>query len=306
MSRQAQDYLSEHLPEIRRATYTDTTKKTGTRHIGENGLALLVYLCDHTNREGVFFMSARSMQEGADIATIREVRRLLAGFTELGWITPTGETVSYYGRGTPTPVYALTLLPGVVVNAKSDLSSVPGDTPKTTEKTTEPLTHKGENEKTDRKTEPEPEPQPEPERFTGVNLGGGENELTEKGGDLLTELLAQEDYTGVRNYQAVRAKKRRDYLPIVREWEQVQPPGNAVEWCRHKLLGTQPTTPQAVHEYNPPRWARKDDQQPCEHGCDGFGVFVYTLNGKEIGLSDCVCNGGDISKKEPTHLRVVS
>jgi len=305
MSRQATEWVLSRLPEIRSTPYPDPDQPGKLRALGGDGLALVLHLANITNKDGTIFQTVTKLSEETGV-TPRVVTRLLGGFELLGWITRTGVEVSYQGRGRPTPEYALTLVPGVWKPAEKLTTNYRPTTDqlshRTIEKTAKPNTEKEKGEI----IETETEPQPEPDRFTGVNLGGGENELTEKGGDLLTELLTQEDYNGVRNYQAVRAKKRRDYLPIVREWEQVQPPGNAVEWCRHKLLGTQPTTPQAVHEYNPPRWARKDDQQPCEHGCDGFGVFVYTLNGKEIGLSDCVCNGGDISKKEPTQLRVVS
>jgi DNA-binding Lrp family transcriptional regulator len=302
MSKQALYHYAENLSQVQRATFTDTTGKQ--RGLGENGRDLLVFLCNAANeKQGwTFYMSYQYIAEETNIH-ISTVKRLMAGLEQLGWITRTGQLIRHQGRGAPQVEFCLTFYPPALELMRT---SSPTSRPTSSHVATDNLAKPNATKGGDEKTETETEPQPEPERFTGVNLGGGENELTEKGGDLLTELLAQEDYTGVRNYQAVRAKKRRDYLPIVREWEQVQPPGNAVEWCRHKLLGTQPTTPQAVHEYNPPRWARKDDQQPCEHGCDGFGVFVYTLNGKEIGLSDCVCNGGDISKKEPTHLRVVS
>jgi hypothetical protein len=280
MSRQAQDYLSEHLPEIRRATYTDTTKKTGTRHIGENGLALLVYLCDHTNREGVFFMSARSMQEGAGIATIREVRRLLAGFTELGWITPTGETVSYHGRGTPTPVYALTLLPGVVVNAKSDLSSVPGDTPKTIEKTTEPLTHKGENEKTDRKTEPEPEPQP-----------GAGWAWDKKHDQLLADILACEDMAGDKGNLKTWLVKQ--YKPLVVRALRDKPAPDLVAWCLDMRRGIE-----HKHEYG---------KQPCTV-CNDY-VFHGTgdpLDGKHAVWLGNALGWQECQACKPAQLRVVS
>lgn len=293
MSRQATEWVLSHLPEIRNTPYPDPDQPGKLRALGGDGLALIMHLANITNKDGTIFQTVTTLAEESGV-TPRVVTRLLGGFELLGWITRTGREISYQGRGRPTPEYALTLVPKV--RPTTDQMSH-----RTVEKTTKPNNEKEKGEK----VETETEPQPEPERFTGVNLGGGEKELTEKGGELLTELLAQEDYTGVRNYQAVRAKKRQTYLPIVREWEQLQPPGDPVTWCRHKLLGTQPNTPQAVHEYNPPRWARKEGQQTCEHGCDGFGVFVYTLNGKEIGLSDCVCSGGDITKKEQPHLRAV-
>lgn len=279
MSRQATDYLTEHLPEIRRATFSDTSKKTGVRHIGENGVALLLVLCDATNKDGVFYMSARTMQELAFISTVREVRRLLAGFTELGWITPTGETMSYQGRGTPTPIYALTLLPSVSVNAKSDLSSVPGDTRKTAEKNLEPLTDKGEKEKTDIKTEPEPEPQP--------GAGGA---WDKKHDQLLTDILACEDMRGDKGQLKTWLVKQ--YKPLVVRAIRDNPAPDLVAWCLDMRRGIE-----HKHEYG---------KQPCPVCND----YVFHSTGDPLDGKHAVWFGNALGWKEchackPAHLRAV-
>jgi hypothetical protein len=233
MSRQATAYLSENLPEIRRATYTDKSQKTGTRALGEDGLALLFYLCDHANaKDGHrFFMTAESMREDAGIATLRTVRRLLAGFTELGWITPTGETVRYMGRGKPTPVYALTLVPGVSVNAQNERIGVrtgaPGDISTDT---------KANNANTSREnyySEPEPQPEPDPQAGRGAGAWGIEHD------QLLAECLACEDTKGDNGRLVPWLEKQ--YRPIVLRALEERPDPDLVGWCVDTRRGIERT-----------------------------------------------------------------
>ena len=184
MSKPAWEYLTTHLPEIRRATFPDPSSKTGTRPIGEPGLALLVYLSGQTNPQGEFFMTAKVMQEECDIATLRQVERLLAGFIHLGWITPTGKFNEYMGRGRPTPIYVLTLFPqyarlfAQTLHESDEIASLG---------TVEELSkaNRQKDYKNFRQIEPEPEPDSEPEPRSVVS----ESARQEKAGIFADEVL---------------------------------------------------------------------------------------------------------------------
>jgi hypothetical protein len=107
MSRQATDWLAENLAEINK-----TTLPNG-RGLGQDGMALLFYFCDRTNpKDGVFFMDIKTMMHETGLS-MTAVKRLLAQFREMEWITPTGKTVSYMGRGKPSVEYLLTLVPAI-------------------------------------------------------------------------------------------------------------------------------------------------------------------------------------------------
>ena len=112
MSKPAYVRLVERIPAIRKMQYTDSTGKP--RHIGETGAWLLMYLCSELNKDGTFFMTAEAMRELTGTSTVAEIRRLLAGFEQLGLITRTGEEISYLGRGRPSPIYAMTFVPGLL------------------------------------------------------------------------------------------------------------------------------------------------------------------------------------------------
>jgi len=108
MSNEALQYVAENLAQLRRFTYLDNGKE---KALGENGLALLVFLADASHIDlHTFFMTQRTMAEEIGCG-VRAVQKLLAGFIEVGWITATGEIIRYMGRGTPTPEYELTLVP---------------------------------------------------------------------------------------------------------------------------------------------------------------------------------------------------
>lgn len=118
-------------------------------------------------------------------------------------------------------------------------------------------------------------------------------DLTPTGQEVMRTLLDRADYTGAQNYEAVRAKKRRDYLPIVKAWEQEQPQGDPVDWCLQRL---QPTggTPKPVTTYHAATYSHLKDNK-CPHGCRGAGDFIVKENGRDVGFTNCVCRGGTVS-----------
>lgn len=217
MSRQASAYLAQHLYEIRRATYLEGDK---VRPLGETGLALLVYLCDATNKNGTFFMTAETMKDEVGIATIRQVRRLLAGLEQIGWITRTGELISYEGRGKATPEYALTLVPGLWIQDRKQRSGVPQGTEQVSHGTPE-NTLRTNNEKgsvvfsfSEPEPQPHPEPHPEPLRLqVSTEAEGGGKEWGERHEQVLAGCLAKEDYRNDKG--GLRKHKTEQYRPVI-------------------------------------------------------------------------------------------
>ena len=301
MSRQATAYLIENLPEIRRATYTDKNQKTGTRALGEDGLSLLFYLCDTANaKDGHrFFMTAESMREDTGISTLRTVRRLLAGFTELGWITPTGETVSYMGRGKPTPVYVLTLVPGVSVTAQKLRTGVPASVPEGTSTDT-----KANNANTLREndySEPEPQPEPDPQAGQGAGAWGIEHD------QLLADCLACEPKEGDNGRLVPWLEKQ--YRPIVLQALRDRPDPDLVGWCFSTRQGIQTpkreTPSPTSHAPDPSRpWDQASPDCPI---CNGQGTGNYWSDQEQKRVSWlCVCcpggsyEGDELSTPSPT------
>jgi hypothetical protein len=319
MSRQAAAHLAQNLNQIRRATYTDKSQKTGTRSLGEDGLALLVYLCDTANaKDGHrFFMTAETMREETGIATLRTVRRLLAGFTELGWITPTGETVSYMGRGKPTPVYVLTLVPGVSVNAQNERTGVrtgaPGDISTETKANNANTLQKNEY------SEPEPEPEPDPQAGQGAGAWGIEHDR------LLADCLACEDTKGDNGRLVPWLEKQ--YRPIVLQALKDRPDTDLVGWCvntrRHIQTPKRETPSPTSHAPDPSRpWDQASPDCPICNG-QGTGNYWSDQEQKRVSWLCKCCPGGsyegdetstpspashadiDRVKAELKHLRIV-
>jgi hypothetical protein len=268
MSRQATAYLIENLPEIRRATYTDKSQKTGTRSLGEDGLALLVYLCDHANKENQFFMTAESMREDTGISTLRTVRRLLAGFTELGFITPTGEVISYQGRGKPTPVYALTLVPGVSVTAQNERIGVrigvPGGTSTETKTNTRNSFQKNDD------SEPEPQPEPNPQAGQGAGAWGIEHD------QLLADCLACEPTD--RDNGKLKPWLEKQYRPLVLQALKERPDPDLVGWCVDTRRGIERTkSPQKCETCNGHIFWGSGDPLDGKHAVWRYGAGRWEL-----------------------------
>lgn len=151
MSRTATDWLAENLVEV------NTTTLPNGRGLGQDGMVLLYYFCDRASAKGVFFMQIRTMMDETGIS-MTGVKRLLAQFQEQGWITPTGKTVAYMGRGKPTPEYVLTLVPEITQKWRTGTQE--GTQLGTS---TEPKAKASKDVTNFLGLEPEPEPDPKPE-----------------------------------------------------------------------------------------------------------------------------------------------
>jgi hypothetical protein len=253
MSRPAWEYLTTHLPEIRRAVLPNTGSP-----IGEPGLALLLYLSGQTNKEGEFFMTAKVMQEETDIATLRQVEKLLAGFIALGWITPTGRTVEYMERGRPTPVYVLTLFPQYARQYARTLHES-GEIPsgETVEKTL-----KANNDNALRKnnwTESEPQPEPNPQAGQGAGEWGKEHD------QLLGEIIDREPTDGDNG--GLKPYLKRQYRPIVLRALKERPADDLVRWCLDTRRGIEHQAP-------------KEPVQTCERNCEEYHGTGDDLDGR--------------------------
>lgn len=307
MSRQALDYFIEHLPEVRRLTYTEPNGKT--RGIGETGVALLAYLCDHANKNGTVFMTAESMREDTGTATVREIRRLLAGFEQIGVLTRTGELIPYLNRGKPTPEYALTWVPGLwkqntntAQNASNGAPEVSTWTPeKVIEKALEPLSGKGSSETDTHKNEPEPEPQPEPNpeprsaTRTGAGAMGGREWSSEH-----EKLFEQVLYYEPKDHDRGKLVEylRRQYEPIIVHALKERPDPDLVSWCvetrRMKYKPEKGYLASSPRELPP--WEKANPACP---ECDGGGMLLEHNDDGTTKNRLCDCT------KDP-HLRVVS
>jgi hypothetical protein len=255
MSKPAWEYLTNHLPEIRRAVLPNT----GSR-IGEPGLALLLYLSGQTNKKGEFFMTVKTMQEETDIATQRQVEKLLAGFIALGWITPTGESVEYMGRGRPTPVYCLTLFPQYAQQFARTLHES-GEIPsaETVEESSKANTEKALRKNNE--TESEPQPEPDPQAGQGAGAWGIEHD------QLLTECLACEPTDGDNGRLVPWLKKQ--YRPIVLRALKERPADDLVRWCLDTRRGIEHAQPEQEPNKSCDRWK-----------CELFNSAGDALDGK--------------------------
>jgi hypothetical protein len=275
MSRPAWEYLTTHLPEIRRA------------NIGEPGLALLVYLTGQTNKQGEFFMTAKTMQEETGMASLRQVEKLLATYIGLGWITATGSTVSYGGRGRPTPVYVLTLFPQyatIYARTVHESEHLPSRIPSggTVEKTMEP--NREGVSRVSIGSEPEPQPEPQVTSDQGGRAWGQEHEL----------LLANCVATDLRLHPVktdrgqIVPHLRKEYRPIVTRALKEQPPTDLVGWCYQVRRGhtIAPATTgrkgkqldtNDLHSLFPGHHSLRqlDNADPNCKKCDGDGYFFH-------------------------------
>lgn len=200
MSRAAAANVAYRLSEIRRAG------------VGETGLALIVYLADRADKKGEVFMMAETMREDTGTATIREMRRTLAKFIKLGWLTPTGETIRYKGRGKPTPVYGFTFTPGLWKGAQPEPISDRIGAELVTDLVTEETPETGLKRSNDAETghgialEPEPQPQPGAPGETGREWGDTHEQI-------FTYVWAWEPHDNDRGH--LQRHVRSDYRPII-------------------------------------------------------------------------------------------
>ena len=313
MSKPAWEHLTTHLPEIRQAVLPNTGSK-----IGEPGLALLLYLSGQTNKQGEFFMTAKTMQEETGIATLRQVEKLLAGFVALGWITPTGETNRYMERGRPTPVYVLTLFPQYAqLFARTLHKSEEIPSGETVEKSSNANTEKAFLKNNE--TESEPEPEPDPQAGHGAGIRGEEYH------QILADCLACEPTEGDNGRLVPWLIKQ--YDPIILQALKDRPSPDLVAWCVDTRRGIQHRKAKAPS----PASHAPDPLRPWHHAspdcpiCNGQGTGNYWSDQEQRRVSwlcKC-CPGGsyegdetstpspashadiDRVKAELKHLRIV-
>lgn len=307
MSKDALVLVAQNLPTITRARFTDTTTKTGDRALGLQGLALLLFLAETANKDNEFFPTVETMRNESGIATTREVHRLLRGLTELGYITPTGEVMSYKGRGKPTPVYAFTLAQVVNSDLISDQSSDQVDTRK--------LGKVKQGNTSAKISELEPEPKPEPKPQPEPDLRSGEGRQGKEWGKFHSEVLAEclawerANFTGIDRGHIAKAWEK-DYRPLVALAIETRPQAtlaDQVSWCIEQRSAKRGrSAPQVVptqtrHLPDPPTGT-----PDCEHGCEGKGHHQFIDPTTDLWTSRwCVCNGGTYTAtQEPTTERV--
>lgn len=230
MDKPAWAYVVENLRTIRQARFTDSTGKE--RPLGENGLALLMYLCDRVNSYGTVYMTAKTMSEDTGIH-LSALKRLLAGFEQLPnlttgepWLTRVG-TVRYQGRGSATVEYALTLVPDLWTGEVTGepLEPRPGSplshptgSPLATR--TETKANTGAEKAFSNVPEPEPQPHPKPEphpqvRSVQVSEGG---EMEKRAGEIVTLCIGIERDRTPRGMGGGLLRKLQDeYLPRARK-----------------------------------------------------------------------------------------
>ena len=308
MSKSAYVHLVEQIPAIRKMQFTDSKGKP--RHIGETGAWLLMYLCSELNKDGTFFMTAESMRELTGTSTVSEIRRLLAGFEQLGLITRTGEEISYLSRGRPTPVYAMTFVPGLwKKNPISSPLGSPLSSPGATNKNSaEPYAEKETALFSQIEPEPKPDPDPKPDPQP-VSAGAGK-----EGGGSFLEVLAgcmaweRTNFTGIDKGGLAKTweKDYRQIIPRVLADQNPQSTDEAVTMCvtqrnaSRGLLMPATSTSTTAKRDNP--YGADPD---CTH-CNGEGLHMVRTD-DDMGWTSrkCVCAGGThTGTQEPTTKRV--
>lgn len=307
MSRNATEYLSGHLPEVRQA-YRDRTGKD----LGENGLALLIYLADATDKKtGVVFQTVETMREGSGVGSTRQVYKLLALFIEAGFLTRTGEVNEYLGRGRATPIYAFTLVPGLWKGAPQDTNTdrLGADlvnyplSPVTGEKPTK-LNNDGVSGDLG-VLEPEPEPEPNPHAGdtpagTAPDQGQGNGKGAQEWGTFHEQVLAFALALEPRDHDRgnLVTYLGKVYRPIVCELVTRYPEGDPdylgekayqmrqAQKGAHTPAGTAQTPPVVRQAPTPNPGEHADRNCP---GCAGYG---YYGDNKADTQSWCQCAGG--------------
>lgn len=288
MSRHATDWLGENLAEI-----TKTTLPNGNG-MGRDGFVLLFYFCDRANKEGSFFMQVRTIMEETGLS-MTAVKSLMSQFEKLGWITPTGQTVKYMGRGKPTPEYLLTCVPEIAQNMRTGARTGARPSTSTEIKANKEKASTKKNE-LELEPQPEPKPEPQPESTTSADRAG---EVGLGNGELLAQVIAWE----VEHFQGQAGqgllKKWRDAYPgIVARALELNPPGNLVHWCIEQYIpgrtdyykAAQPKTEPKHWDFPPMTEPWRGDPE-CST-CKGKGWYlVREKTGKLKDKKDCECAG---------------
>ena len=310
MSKPAYVRLVERIPAIRKMQYTDSTGKP--RHIGETGAWLLVYLCSELNKDGTFFMTAEAMRELTGTSTTSEIRRLLAGFEQLGLITRTGEEISYLSRGRPTPVYAMTFVPGIW--KPEPLGSPLGSPQATNKNTDEPYRERENSFLSEIEPEPEPEREPEPDSVSVVSKSARQEEEGISADEVMRICIELETegmtLRGAPIQPGIIKAWKADYSRLIAEAIAKRQGDTAddVAWHCHNLRTEARTGRQAQGSYagtlpRPAQGRQLPNAPKGMEGClvcggDGYGIV---RDDKGVATSrKCVCKGGTW-QGEPTH-----
>jgi len=107
MSERLTRYLATHLPELGAAKFTDEAGKE-REALAAGGLKVLLVLCQGANRNDRVWWGHVRISEEVGLAP-RSVKRLLAGFEQLGWLERVGEMPQEGRGGRPTVIYRVML-----------------------------------------------------------------------------------------------------------------------------------------------------------------------------------------------------
>jgi len=107
MSERLNQFLATHLRQLRKAKFTDETGKQRPA-LGEAGLKVLVVLCNGADKDDEVWWGVTAITREAGLAP-RTVKRVLAGFEQLGWLERVGEMPQEGRGGLPTVTYRVML-----------------------------------------------------------------------------------------------------------------------------------------------------------------------------------------------------
>ena len=306
MSRRHTDWYWSHLNELQKVTFIDPTGKE--RSFLGHGLLLIGWLCDQArDDDGTVYASTREMSEQTAISQ-PSIKKLLAAFQQVGWLTKTGES-RYMGRGTPTPVYEVSLCNAATMGnqtpkTKKRLQEKALETalgvsplvsqvvsPMTPLETVKPLqdTELTENSVLYPYPYPEPDPKPEP-KSSRTDLAGAREGRGQGKGDLehLVSLCVHQDLDDRPPKGTPGAplldKMQREYRRLVPSALQQFPnaeQADQVTWCVYKRHHEQP--PRELLKALRPRMAN------CQK-CNGAGIFYEYPNGTEGGTKVVRCD----------------
>lgn len=312
MSRQATDWLAENLAEINK-----TTLPNG-RGLGQDGMALLFYFCDRTNpKDGVFFMDIKTMMHETGLS-MTAVKRLLAQFREMEWITPTGKTVSYMGRGKPSVEYLLTLVPAITQKYRTGTQE---GTQLGTSNHGKPVQSLDTNYFLGLEPEPEPDTKPEPEPGSVVSRSARQEKEGISADEVLRICIELETESMTTRGEPILPglikRWKADYPTLIAQAMKDKPGDTAEDlaWHCHDLRTEARTGRKAQGSYagilpRPAQGRQLPDAPKGMEGClvcDGQG---YGIVRDETGIATtrkCVCKGGTWTGKttqEATQERV--
>lgn len=265
MAKEAHFYFARDLVELRSCTFTDESGNERDA-LSADGFALLLWSCNvANNKTGTFFHQQSTISEDTGISS-RNLKRLIAGFEQLGWWTRTGKSVSYRGRGKPSVEYRLTVWPELFASADemtdSDTTGAeqvpvtdPGSAQVGTSRKTKVNNGKGSTGFRVSQSEPQPEPQPQPLEGQVIQTSqaawGGKEKAEKKGVEsphlpaLLDALVAYEHSnckTPIRDPRAMESHWRKKWRDRARAALQQNPTASVTDLVA-QLTNTPGRTP---------------------------------------------------------------